>query len=58
MLTPSLSVYVQRNNMQSSDKQPFCAAERKQQIVVWLPQPWQKELIFPFSAFSSPVEAS
>lgn len=40
MLTPSLSlsVYVQRNNMQSSDKQPFCAAERKQQIVVWLPQ--------------------
>lgn len=53
MLTSSLSVCAKWNNIQSSDKQPFCVAEWKQ-FAVWLPQPWQKELIFLFSAFSSP----
>lgn len=54
----TLTRSVQHNNMQSSDEKLLCKAERKQQIVIWLPQPWQKELIFPFSAFSSPIEAS
>lgn len=54
MLTRS----VQHNNMQSSDEKPFREADRKQQLVIWLPQPRQKELIFLFSAFSSPIETS